>query len=330
MLNLKNPSDRETLEELISSDINSFCETYYEQGHRNHLGASELGEECWRKLWYGFRWTKLDHHDGRMMRLFNVGHSAEPRFVTYLKGIGFKVKEFSQQLWYSEILNTYEIKEWDEDLSGGTGSFLPVTEPYHVAQAKLRGKELKQFKISGALGHYGGSLDGKAKPPARYEIEGDVIVSLSFKTNNTGAGFADVAKKSLQKAKPKHFAQECQYGYKEGIKYCVYMIENKNDSDITIKVVELDWNYGKELERKAEQIIFAKEPPPRVSENPAMQQCTWCHQKGICHNGESPEKNCRSCRNASPVANGEWFCSEHNGNIPQDFIPQGCPQWVAI
>lgn len=286
MLNLSLQPDREKLEEFISKDINSFCETYYEQGHRNHLGASELGEECWRKLWYGFRWTKLDHHDGRMMRLFNVGHSAEPRFVTYLKGIGFEVKEF------------------DDDG--------------------------KQFRISGALGHYGGSLDGVCKAPAKYEISEDIIISLSFKTNNTGAGYANVSKESLQKSKPKHWAQECQYGYKTGIKYCLYLIENKNDSDITIKIVELDWNYGAQLEKKAETIIFAKEPPPRISDNPNFYNCKYCHQFDICHNGEQPEKNCRSCRNAIPVDNGEWFCSEHNGNIPNEFIKKGCDQWVAI
>ncbi len=286
MLNLSLKADREKLEQLLSEDVNLFCETFYEQGHRNHMGASGLGEECWRKLWYDFRWTKEEHFDGRMMRLFNVGHSAEPRFVAYLKGIGFEVKEF------------------DEDG--------------------------KQFRVSGANGHYGGSLDGLCKAPARYELPDDIILSLSFKTNNTGSGYAKVATEDLRKAKPLHFAQECQYGYKMGIKYCIYMIENKNDSDITFKVIELDWNYGAELEKKATTIINAKEPPPRISDNPAFYKCGYCHQAGICHKGETPEKNCRSCRNASPVENAEWFCSNFNANIPKDFIRKGCDQWLPI
>jgi len=158
----------------------------------------------------------------------------------------------------------------------------------------------------------------------------DIILSLSFKTNNTGAGYAKVAEQSLQKSKPKHWAQECQYGYKKGIKYCIYMIENKNDSDITFKVVELDWNYGAQLEKKAEQIIFAKEPPPRISENPSMQVCQWCHQKDICHNGAVPEKNCRSCRNSIPTNDATWTCSIY-GVIPEDFIKTGCPDnWLPI
>lgn len=286
MLNLSLAADRAKLEELLTEDVNSFCETFYEQGHRNHLGGSELGEECWRKLFYGFRWTKREQFDGRMMRLFNVGHAAEPRFVAYLKGIGFEVKEF------------------DEDG--------------------------KQFRISGAMGHYGGSLDGKCKAPERYQLSEDIILSLSFKTNNTGSGYAKVATEALAKSKPKHWAQECQYGYKTGIRYCIYMIENKNDSAITFKVVELDWNYGAQLEKKAETIIFSKEPPPRISDNPAFFNCKFCHQSGICHNGETPEKNCRSCRHAEPIKDAQWGCNLHNAIIPEDFIKKGCEQWLPI
>ena len=140
MLDLTKQSDREKLEQLISTDLDAFCSTYYEQGHRNHLGASTLGNECWRKLWYQFRWVKLEHFDGRMMRLFNVGHSAEPRFIAYLRGIGFEVKEF--------------------DENG------------------------KQFRISGASGHYGGSLDGMCKAPASFGLDQDLVLLLEFKTNS--------------------------------------------------------------------------------------------------------------------------------------------------
>lgn len=286
MLDLSKQSDREKLEELLTNDVNLFCETFYEQGHRNHLGASTLGDSCWRKLWYQFRWVKEEKFDGRMMRLFNVGHSAEPRFVSYLKGIGFEVKEF------------------DEDG--------------------------KQFRVSGSCGHYGGSLDGICKPPARYEIQDDIILSLSFKTNNTGKSYEKVANEALSKSKPMHWAQECQYGYKKGIRYCIYMIENKNDSCITFKVIELDWNYGAQLEKKADQIIFSKEPPPRISENPATFECKFCNFSDICHKGEQVEKNCRSCRNAMPVENAEWYCYSHNSNIPHDFIRQGCSNWNPI
>ncbi len=286
MLDLSKDCDRKALEELIAEDVDAFCETYYEQGHRNHLGASELGEECWRKLWYGFRWVKQEHFDGRMMRLFNVGHSAEPRFVSYLRGIGFEVKEFNE--------------------------------------------DGKQFRMAGAMGHYGGSLDGLCKAPKRYQLSEDIILSLSFKTNNTGSGYEKVSKESLSKSKPKHWAQECQYGYKYGIKYCVYMIENKNDSDLTFKVIELDWNYGAQLEKKATEIIFSREPPPRIAETAAFFNCKYCNFSKICHNGERVETNCRSCRNAEPIANAKWHCHKFGMEIPADFISKGCNEHLPI
>lgn len=286
MLDLSNIKDRELLENLISEDIDAFCQSYYENEHRNHLGASELGEECKRHLWYKFRWAKLDRYDGRMLRLFNVGHSAEPRFVTYLKGIGFEVREFND--------------------------------------------DGKQFRISGAMGHYGGSLDGMCKPPARYQLSSDLVLLNEFKTNNTGSGFTKVATEHLSKSKPKHWAQMCQYGYKYQLQYGLYLIENKNDSEITIKIVELDWNYGKQLEEKAKSIIFSKEPPARISDNPAFFNCKYCHHSGICHSGEQVEKNCRSCRHATPVEDAQWHCSLHQGNIPAEFIKKGCEQWLPI
>lgn len=329
MLNLSLQSDREKLEDLISEDVNKFCETYYEQGHRNHLGASGLGEPCWRKLYYQFRWVKEERFDGRMMRLFNVGHSAEPRFVAYLRGIGFEVKEFSNPvLHYHPESGSYF---YGETFDPGDGLVHDVSdEPAHIAEAAKQGVTPSQFRISGAMGHYGGSLDGMCKAPARYELSEDLILSLSFKTNNTGAGYEKVSKEALSKAKPLHWAQECQYGYKTGIRYCIYMIENKNDSDITFKVIELDWNYGAQLEKKATDIIFSKEPPPRISENPAVFDCKFCVYTGICHKGEMPEKNCRSCRNCMPTDNATWTCSLY-GVIPPEFIKTGCPDnWLPI
>lgn len=287
MLNLSLKTDRDKLEQMIADDVEQFCVKLYGNENRNHLGASELGEQCFRKLYYKFRWFRKPSFDGRMLRLFNVGHMAEPRFITYLRGIGFEVKEFSE--------------------------------------------DGKQFRISGCKGHYGGSLDGMCKAPARYNLPEDLVILNEFKTNNTGKGYAAVAEQDLSKAKPKHYAQMCQYGEKYSLKYGLYMIENKNDSDITFRIVELDWNYGKALERKAEEIIFAQEPPPRIAENESFFDCKYCDDfKGICHRGEQPDKNCRTCRHSWPVENGAWKCTRFNDIIPSDFVKKACDHWNPI
>lgn len=288
MINLNNQADRENLEELIENDINEFCVKLYDDGeHRNHLGASIIGDPCSRQLWYTFRWCKRQTFDGRMHRLFNVGNAAEPRFSQYLEGVGFKVNRI------------------DPD----TG---------------------KQFRMSGVNGHYGGSVDARLIAPERYQLTEDLVFLGEFKTNNTGAGYTKVEKEGVAKAKPRHYAQACQYGYKFNLKYCIYLIENKNDSEITVKVFPLDLQYGQALEKKAEDIINSAFPPARISENPSYFECQYCDYKDICHNEEKVEINCRSCRNCQPVENAQWFCHRFKAIVPTDFIKQGCPEHQSI
>ena len=62
-----------------------------EDDWRDHLGASLIGRECARELWYSFHWTTLKKFDGRMLRLFNRGHLEEPRFIALLMMIGCQV-----------------------------------------------------------------------------------------------------------------------------------------------------------------------------------------------------------------------------------------------
>lgn len=58
---------------------------------RGYLGASGIGKECKRALWYAFRWASNEKFDGRMLRLFQTGHLEEPRMVADLRAIGANV-----------------------------------------------------------------------------------------------------------------------------------------------------------------------------------------------------------------------------------------------
>src|SRR3954464_3219259 len=62
-----------------------------DDGFRGHLGASQLGDECGRALWYGFRWATRPHFSGQQLRLFNRGHLEEGRFIAMLLAIGMQV-----------------------------------------------------------------------------------------------------------------------------------------------------------------------------------------------------------------------------------------------
>jgi hypothetical protein len=62
-----------------------------EEGFRSHLGASQIGKECGREIWYSFRWATQERLEGRMIRLFNRGHLEEPRMLALMKLIGCQV-----------------------------------------------------------------------------------------------------------------------------------------------------------------------------------------------------------------------------------------------
>ena len=60
---------------------------------RGHLGASSIGKECERELWYSFRGATRVEHSGRILRLFSRGHEEEFRFVRYLRKAGVVVHD---------------------------------------------------------------------------------------------------------------------------------------------------------------------------------------------------------------------------------------------
>lgn len=61
------------------------------ESFRSHMGASVIGKECSRAIWYDFRWFTKSSFNGRMIRLFNRGHLEEARFIAILLTLGCPV-----------------------------------------------------------------------------------------------------------------------------------------------------------------------------------------------------------------------------------------------
>lgn len=289
---------RSQLARMLNSDVAATSVRMHEEGPRTHLGASIMGKPCKRQAWGTFRWLKHETHSGRMHRLFKRGHREEPHFIELLRAVGF------------------EIFEHD-----------PATG--------------KQFRIVGANGHYGGSGDGMGYAPSAYGIEGAGVIE--FKTHNEKS-FAKLAGKivsktpditrkdaeGVKKAKPEHFAQMCQYGKAYELKWGLYCAINKETDEYYFEWVELDWTLADRLYRDAEYIVNSRTPPPKIADSVAFFDCKYCVQAGICHAGQKPDVNCRSCVHARPVDNAEWWCEVHSDLIPKDFIPKGCASWRSI
>ena len=78
----------------------------HDEPFRTHLGASVIGGECGRAIWYGFHWFTEPKFDGRILRLFNRGHLEEARFIAALLCIGveiFQQDEHGKQFRISDV-----------------------------------------------------------------------------------------------------------------------------------------------------------------------------------------------------------------------------------
>jgi hypothetical protein len=188
----------------------------------------------------------------------------------------------------------------------------------------------QQFRAPFAEGHGGGSLDAIFYLPPNYRIKQPFLGE--FKTNGTGRGFSDLTAEGVAAKKEQHWVQMCMYGSHPDyqITHALYFNICKNDDDLHVEAVKLDWKLGEQMREKATQIIFMDSPPPKISEQSTYFECqSMCAYKNVCHHGAPVEINCRSCMKAKPVENKQWFCSHHNGIIPADFIPKGCGAHVS-
>ena len=81
----------------IREPVEGAIERHYEsrQEPQDHptLRASEIGDECERRLWYRLRWVMAPKRwDGRMLRLFETGEREEARIIENLQAIGCTVR----------------------------------------------------------------------------------------------------------------------------------------------------------------------------------------------------------------------------------------------
>lgn len=316
----------------IKKDVDKYCVETYGKEFNTRLGASIIGHDCKRFLWYSFRWAFKAVNDARMLRLGQRGNLEEARFIEYLRGIGCQVwAHVPKVLHYHPESESYFI---EQEFTDGDGLCVDVSDqPAHIQRAfEQFGLNMKpeQYRMSGVMGHLGGSLDGIVILPSYYNYDKPLL--LEGKTHGTGSGFNKLVEQGMKATKREHYIQNSLYGYKYGFEHVLYLNTNKNDDSLHIEIERLDWELAKTVEAKAEFIILAQEAPPKVSPKPDSAKCNACPAKAVCHEGAPAERNCRSCKHATPVDNAQWYCNlpQHDSVIPKHIIPQACDSYVSI
>ena len=110
---------------------------------RNHLGASQIGHACDRKLWFDFRWCSKPKFDGRMYRLFDTGNLQEARLVKDLRDIGIEVfdrdPDTDSQIHYEAFGGHYSGS------LDGVGRGFKESKQWHVLEFKT--SSVKAFAV---------------------------------------------------------------------------------------------------------------------------------------------------------------------------------------
>lgn len=181
----------------------------------------------------------------------------------------------------------------------------------------------KQFRISFANGHGGGSLDSLIYNLP--DLPGEWVLG-EYKTHNEKS-FKKLVKEGVQKAKPEHYTQMQIYGAKYGLNWALYLAVCKNDDAIHGELVRVQPHVMDQYIVRGEKIIATDTPPPRISANPTWYECKFCDQHGVCHDGHEPAMNCRTCIHSSPIENKEWWCHKHSIYIKEDLMITGCATW---
>lgn len=119
-------------------------------GRRDHLGASLIGKECERALWYDFRWATRVRYPGRILRLFETGQMEEARLVRNLRRGGATVLDVDPETG----------RQWRVEAHGGhfAGSLdavalglLEAPRTWHLVEFKTHSaKSFAELKGHGA------------------------------------------------------------------------------------------------------------------------------------------------------------------------------------
>lgn len=104
-------------------------------GFRSHLGASLIGKDCERALWFDFRWTGRAKHEGRVLRLFETGQLEEGRLVQNLRRIGATVLEVDPETGRQFRVQAHG-GHFGGSLDGVAINLLEAPKTWHVLEFK--------------------------------------------------------------------------------------------------------------------------------------------------------------------------------------------------
>lgn len=259
----------------------------YEQAqderHRMHLGASLIGGQCARKLWYTLHWADKEKLSGQKLRLFGSGHLQEPRVVADLRRIGVQVEETGPDgaQWTFRAIGGH----FGCSLDGAGLGFPEAPKTWHSLEVKTANQKNYDKLVKGGV--------KEAKPEHHAQMQ-------------VGMGLA-----KLERAMYICVNKNTDEVYSERVRF------DKAEFDRLVARAETIIKANEPPAR------FTEDPTrfPCKWEGKASGagpgQCAFFN---VCHGTQVPEVNCRTCAHAAPKLDGdkgEWTCAnEHLKSMP--------------
>ena len=180
----------------------------------------------------------------------------------------------------------------------------------------------RQFRVSACGGHFAGHLDavvqGLPEAPRTPHL-------VDVKTVNSKK-FAELLKKGFRETYPRYWAQGQVYCGLMDLTRAAFIFVVKDTDQIHVERFDFDPVDFARLLARAERIIFAAEPPLKLSNDAAFFGCKFCPFHSHCHGDSAPAPTCRSCAHVTPQRQGDarWTCEHHSRDLSVSEQRTGC------
>lgn len=257
---------------------------------RNYLGASEIGHDCERYLFYSFRNACKRNISAKGLKAIQDGYDQEAKTIERLRALPF-----------IELIN--------EDEEGNQIGFETLLGHYK--------------------GHCDGMIHGLLQAPKTWHVFEHKSVNEK-KFNDLKKTIEEKGEKeALYNWDMMYYAQAQSYMHEFQLERHYTVVSTPGGRDHISCRTEYKRAYAERILEKTKNIIFENWTiPAKISDKREFFKCQWCHMKGICHDGDFPDVHCKTCRYREAIDGGKNKCLATDTIIEETLLNVGCPSHI--
>jgi CRISPR/Cas system-associated exonuclease Cas4 (RecB family) len=135
---------------------------------------------------------------------------------------------------------------------------------------------------------------------------------------------------SLEEYSPEYYAQAVVYLlFEPTAERCLFVFVNKDNDERHYLTVSRNDEKAQELIDRAVDIINDNTIPAKIYSANYF-KCKYCDFYEVCHYGEQVQRTCRTCVNAYPMIDKQWFCDEHSKLLSFEEQRTGCDKFKTL